>query len=76
MKLDCRRYDHTLSAAKALLLEDEKPNQERIGLTALATQVPIIAVAHFYGREYGYNDKLNSFISRLCTFYDIDEVVL
>lgn len=75
MTLDCRPYTRTLSGIKDLLLVNNIPDRGRIGSTAVASMVPIIAVAHFYGSLHGYDVGLDGFIARLCKFYDVDEVI-
>ena len=75
MTIDCTKYKHTLSGINDLLLTNEVPDQGRIGSAAVASMIPIIAVAHYYGQLHGYDDKLNAFISRLCLFYDVDSVI-
>ncbi len=41
----------------------------------LATNIPIIAICHFYGELKGFNTALLEQIERLKKFYNIKEVV-
>jgi hypothetical protein len=77
-KINCNDYSHSLkiSNAAALLLDSDKvPQMGKIGSVAVATQIPIIAVAHYFGKTYGYSSQLYGYIGRLCEFYDVDEVI-
>jgi hypothetical protein len=44
-------------------------------MAAVASNVPITVVAHMYGRQYGYNDKVNQLIKIYMDFYHIDHVI-
>jgi hypothetical protein len=77
-KINCNNYSHSLkvSNAAALLLDSDKiPQMGKIGSVAVATQIPIIAVAHYFGQMYGYTSQLYGYIERLCKFYDVNEVI-
>lgn len=55
----------------------ESSNYDRfraISVAAVASHVPVIAVACFVGEKYGFDDELKDFIKKLVQFYDIENI--
>ncbi len=75
MIIDCNHY--ILSKQDVKNLMSDKTHEERlehIGMTAVATSVPIIVVCCFVGQMWGFTDDLKRQIARLVSFYTVKEV--
>lgn len=74
--LDLNDYRHTTFSLVKSICEfraDENP-YDLIGDIALATECPIIVVAHYVGEIYGQTPELLSQIDRFMIFYNETEV--
>jgi hypothetical protein len=48
---------------------------DNISMAAVATNVPVVIVAHMLGRAQGYDAQLNQLITVVMDFYKIDEII-
>lgn len=78
MTIDLERYRRVIKPLIKLYVERQTrtvTKSQVCGPLAIATNCPIIAVAHFVGELYGFDAELTGYIDRLVAFYKVDAVI-
>lgn len=77
MKVDLAHYRRVNKPAIASIVRHRKDSKpyEMIGELAVATNVPIIAVAHYVGELFGFTKELDERIASWMQFYQVTEVL-
>ncbi len=77
MTIDLNRYRRAIKPICKTWADREHkvPKHELCGSIAIATNCPIIAIGYYMSELYGMTEELQSFLTRLIAFYQVDDIV-
>ena len=79
MKIDINKYRNNVTWIKNIIDRERQmasfDKKKSIGLLSSAGSIPLIAVMHFYGELYGFDEELKTSIKSVTKFYGYTEIV-